>query len=75
DLDTLLSIARRIVVLGGGRVLADGSADEVMAVQDPWIQSYFAARHTVPQGGGRRDPPEGPNTDAARMPPARTDGA
>ncbi len=75
DLDTLLSIARRIVVLGGGRVLADGSADEVMAVQDPWIQSYFAARHTVPQGGRRRDPPEGPNPDAARMPPARTDGA
>jgi phospholipid/cholesterol/gamma-HCH transport system ATP-binding protein len=48
DLDTLLSIARRIVVLGGGKVLADGTADEVMAVEDPWIQSYFSSRHTVP---------------------------
>jgi phospholipid/cholesterol/gamma-HCH transport system ATP-binding protein len=48
DLDTLLSIARRIVVLGSGKVLADGTADEVMAVHDPWIQSYFSSRHTVP---------------------------
>ncbi len=48
DLDTLLSIARRIVVLGRGTVIADGTADEVMAVDDPWIQSYFSSRHTVP---------------------------
>jgi len=48
DLDTLLSIAGRIVVLGRGKVLADGSAAQVMAVQDPWIQSYFAARLSVP---------------------------
>ncbi len=47
DLDTLLSIARRIVVLGRGTVIADGTADKVMAVQDPWIQSYFSSRHTV----------------------------
>ena len=47
DLDTLLSIARRIVVLGSGKVLADGSADEVMAVDDAWIESYFSSRHTV----------------------------
>lgn len=48
DLDTLLSIAGRIVVLGRGKVIADGSAAEVMAVDDPWIQSYFAARLTAP---------------------------
>ena len=47
DLDTLLSIARRIVVLGRGKVLADGSAGEVMAVDDAWIKSYFSSRHTV----------------------------
>ena len=52
DLDTLLSIARRIVVLGGGKVLADGSAEQVMAVKDPWIESYFASRHTVPAADG-----------------------
>ena len=47
DLDSLLSIARRIVVLGRGTVIADGSADEVVAVDDPWIKSYFSSRHTV----------------------------
>jgi phospholipid/cholesterol/gamma-HCH transport system ATP-binding protein len=47
DLDTLLSIARRIVVLGRGTVLADGTAEEVMAVDDAWIKSYFSSRHTV----------------------------
>ncbi|MEO7851232.1 MAG: ATP-binding cassette domain-containing protein [Rubrivivax sp.] len=44
DLDTLLSIARRVVVLGGGKVQADGTVEEVMACDDPWIQSYFASR-------------------------------
>jgi phospholipid/cholesterol/gamma-HCH transport system ATP-binding protein len=59
DLDTLLSIARRIVVLGRGRVLADGSAEEVMAVDEPWIKSYFSSRHTVhpaPAPGGQASP-------------------
>jgi phospholipid/cholesterol/gamma-HCH transport system ATP-binding protein len=61
DLDTLLSIARRIVVLGSGKVLADGTADEVMAVQDPWIQSYFSSRHTVTHdsSSGRNAPADG----------------
>jgi phospholipid/cholesterol/gamma-HCH transport system ATP-binding protein len=62
DLDTLLSIARRIVVLGRGTVIADGTADKVMAVQDPWIQSYFASRHSVR-----------PATDPGRT--AQADGA
>jgi phospholipid/cholesterol/gamma-HCH transport system ATP-binding protein len=56
DLDTLLSIAGRIVVLGRGRVLADGSAEQVMAVDEPWIKSYFSSRHTVhpaPAPGGQ----------------------
>jgi phospholipid/cholesterol/gamma-HCH transport system ATP-binding protein len=52
DLDTLLSIARRIVVLGRGRVIADGSAAQVMAVQDRWIESYFSSRLTVPHTEG-----------------------
>ena len=52
DLDTLLSITRRIVVLGGGKVLADGSVQEVMAVDDPWRESYFASRHSVPAVDG-----------------------
>jgi phospholipid/cholesterol/gamma-HCH transport system ATP-binding protein len=64
DLDTLFGIARRIVVLGRGRVVADGSIDEVVAVDDPWIQSYFSSRASLPA----RDP-----SDPARRSPS--DGA
>lgn len=47
DLDTLLGIVERVVVLGGGRVLADGPIESVKASDDPWIRDYFAAR-TIP---------------------------
>jgi phospholipid/cholesterol/gamma-HCH transport system ATP-binding protein len=62
DLDTLLSIAQRIVVLGGGKVLADGTAAEVMAVRDPWIESYFSSRRTVSTA---QDPGPEPPADGA----------
>jgi phospholipid/cholesterol/gamma-HCH transport system ATP-binding protein len=48
DLDTLLTVVDRIVVLARGTVLADGTVREILAVDDPWIQSYFAVRTTVP---------------------------
>jgi phospholipid/cholesterol/gamma-HCH transport system ATP-binding protein len=48
DLDSLVGIARRIVVLGRGRVIADGSLAEITAVDDPWIQSYFSSRASLP---------------------------
>jgi phospholipid/cholesterol/gamma-HCH transport system ATP-binding protein len=48
DLDSLVGIARRIVVLGQGRVIADGSLAEITAVDDPWIQSYFSSRARLP---------------------------
>jgi len=34
-------------VLGKGRVVADGTLDEVLAVDDPWIRSYFSGRTTI----------------------------
>ena len=48
DLDSLVGIARRIVVLGQGRVIDDGSLAEITAVDDPWIQSYFSSRANLP---------------------------
>jgi phospholipid/cholesterol/gamma-HCH transport system ATP-binding protein len=48
DLDTLLTVVDRLVVLSGGRVLADGTVQQVMAVDDPWVQDYFSVRYTVP---------------------------
>jgi phospholipid/cholesterol/gamma-HCH transport system ATP-binding protein len=47
DLDTLLTVVDRIVVLASGKVLADGKAREVIQVDDPWIQSYFSVRTMV----------------------------
>jgi phospholipid/cholesterol/gamma-HCH transport system ATP-binding protein len=47
DLDTLLTIADRVIVLGQGRVIADGPVNQVVQVDDPWIRSYFAVRATI----------------------------
>jgi phospholipid/cholesterol/gamma-HCH transport system ATP-binding protein len=44
DLDTLLGVVERVVVIGGGKVVVDGSLDEVRAHPDPWVQSYFSSR-------------------------------
>ncbi len=45
DLDTLEGIVDRIVVLGQGSVVANGSYQEVVETDDPWIQEYFSARY------------------------------
>ena len=57
DLDTLFGIARRVVVLGRGRVIADGTLDEVVQVDDPWIQSYFSSRATSAAAPSPNRPP------------------
>jgi len=46
DLDTLLGIIDRAVVLAGGTVIADGTVQEVMRVDHPWLRSYFANHGT-----------------------------
>ena len=46
DLDTLLGIVDRAVVLAGGRVIADGTVAEVMRVEHPWLRAYFANHGT-----------------------------
>lgn len=50
DLDTLMTIARRIVVLGDGRIVADGDLEEILASDDPWIHEYFSSRTTETTG-------------------------
>ncbi|MBK6854352.1 MAG: ATP-binding cassette domain-containing protein [Burkholderiales bacterium] len=47
DLDTLLGVVDRLIVLSAGRVLADGPVREVMALDDPWLRDYFSVRHTT----------------------------
>ena len=41
DLDTLLGIVDRVIVLAGGKVIAEGTVDEVRRIDDPWLRSYF----------------------------------
>jgi phospholipid/cholesterol/gamma-HCH transport system ATP-binding protein len=49
DLDTLLSIIDRVIVLSKGKVIADGRVDAVRKLDDPWIRDYFAARAPAAQ--------------------------
>lgn len=44
DLDTLFGIAERLIVLGEGRLIADGTLAEVRQVDHPWIREYFSTR-------------------------------
>jgi len=47
DLDTLLGVVDRLIVLARGRVLADGPVRDVMAHEDAWIRDYFAVRRMI----------------------------
>jgi len=47
DLDTLLTVVDRLIVLAEGHVLADGPVGEVMRIDHPWIQSYFSIRTMI----------------------------
>lgn len=47
DLDTLLTIVDRVIVLAGAKVLADGPIGEIARIDDPWLHSYFAVRKTI----------------------------
>lgn len=46
DLDTLLGVVDRAVVLAGGRVIAEGTVPDVMRVDHPWLRAYFANHGT-----------------------------
>lgn len=51
DLDTLLTVVDRIIVLANGKVLADGTIDDILKLDDEWIQSYFSVRTMVDARG------------------------
>jgi phospholipid/cholesterol/gamma-HCH transport system ATP-binding protein len=52
DLDSLFSVCDRIAVLGKKRVMVEGTIENMLAYDDPWVQAYFKgkrARSIVPQ--------------------------
>lgn len=68
DLDSLFSVCDRIAVLGQKRVLVEGTVDDMLACEDPWVKSYFRgkrARSIVRQDDGH------PNGGNGAHPPSR----
>lgn len=44
DLDSLFSVCDRIAVLGQKKVLVEGTVNDMMQVEDPWVKSYFRGK-------------------------------
>jgi phospholipid/cholesterol/gamma-HCH transport system ATP-binding protein len=44
DLDTLLTVVDRLIVLSRGKVLADGPKETVIHTDDDWVRDYFSVR-------------------------------
>ncbi|QRM55671.1 ABC transporter ATP-binding protein [Sinorhizobium sp. BG8] len=44
DLDSLFSVCDRIAVLGQKRVLVEGTVDDMLGCDDPWVKSYFRGK-------------------------------
>jgi phospholipid/cholesterol/gamma-HCH transport system ATP-binding protein len=49
DVDTLSTLASRVVVLADSRIVADGPLDEVKRNQHPFIASFFGTADSLPQ--------------------------
>lgn len=44
DLDSLFSVCDRIAVLGGKRVLVEGTVEDMLECDDAWVKSYFQGK-------------------------------
>ncbi|UGY09006.1 ABC transporter ATP-binding protein [Phyllobacterium pellucidum] len=57
DLDSLFAVCDRIAVLGKKKVLVEGTIEDMLAFDDPWVQEYFRgkrARQIVNDGKTKR---------------------
>ncbi len=44
DLDSLFSVCNRVAVLGGGRVILEGTIKDMLRSEEPWIKAYFRGK-------------------------------
>ena len=44
DLDSLFSVCDRIAVLGDKKVIVEGTVEDMLASEDPWVKSYFRGK-------------------------------
>ncbi|HEV2570696.1 ABC transporter ATP-binding protein [Methylocella sp. CPCC 101449] len=52
DLDSLYSICDRIAALAGGKVAAEGTIQEMLESEQPWVRSYFHGKRASRMNGG-----------------------
>ncbi len=50
DLDSLYAVCDRVAVLKDGKVLVAAPLDEVVAVDDPWVNEYFRGKRSRAAG-------------------------
>jgi phospholipid/cholesterol/gamma-HCH transport system ATP-binding protein len=55
DLDSLLTVVDRLIVLAAGKVLADGPVRDVVRLDHDWIRSYFSVRTMLGESPRRTD--------------------
>ena len=51
DVDTLLHVPDKIVVLGDGKLVTEGPLEQVVNYPDPWLQEYFSGRDSIRRPG------------------------
>ncbi|HTV67996.1 MAG TPA: ABC transporter ATP-binding protein [Rhizobiaceae bacterium] len=44
DLDSLFSVCDRVAVLGRGKVVVEGTIEDMLASDEPWVKSYFRGK-------------------------------
>jgi phospholipid/cholesterol/gamma-HCH transport system ATP-binding protein len=44
DLDSLFSVCDRVAVLGNRKVLVEGTIEDMLASEEPWVKSYFRGK-------------------------------
>ena len=44
DLDSLFSVCDRIAVLGNKKILVEGTVQDMLASDEPWVRSYFRGK-------------------------------
>jgi phospholipid/cholesterol/gamma-HCH transport system ATP-binding protein len=44
DLDSLFTACDRVAVLGKGKVLVEGTLEDMLASEEPWVKSYFRGK-------------------------------
>ncbi len=57
DLDSILAITDRLVVIDDGLILAQGSVEEVRKIDHPWISAYFSARNAIGSSDSKTNKP------------------